>query len=65
MPTPSEATSRATDDAQLVERIGQAVTVVPGSPLNMKITTKEDQRFGGARPEGLAKAETAGAHESV
>ena len=35
----------ATDDAQLVERIGHAVTIVPGSPMNMKIATKEDQRL--------------------
>jgi len=35
----------ATDDAQLVERIGHPVTVVPGSPLNVKITTKEDLRL--------------------
>lgn len=35
----------ATDDAQLVERIGHAVTVLTGSPINMKITTKEDQRL--------------------
>jgi 2-C-methyl-D-erythritol 4-phosphate cytidylyltransferase len=35
----------ATDDAQLVERIGHPVTVVPGSPINIKVTTKEDQRF--------------------
>lgn len=33
---------RATDDAQLVERLGHAVSVVPGSALNIKITTKED-----------------------
>ncbi len=36
---------KATDEAQLVERIGHAVTVVPGSVINMKITTKEDQRL--------------------
>jgi 2-C-methyl-D-erythritol 4-phosphate cytidylyltransferase len=36
---------KATDDAQLVERLGHPVTVVPGSPINMKITTKEDQRL--------------------
>ncbi len=36
---------QATDEAQLVERIGQPVTVVPGSPMNIKITTKEDQRL--------------------
>ncbi|HEV7225160.1 MAG TPA: 2-C-methyl-D-erythritol 4-phosphate cytidylyltransferase [Pirellulales bacterium] len=35
----------ATDDAQLVERIGQAVTVVQGSPINLKITTQEDLRL--------------------
>lgn len=35
----------ATDDAQLVERTGQAVSVVPGSPMNLKITTKEDLRL--------------------
>lgn len=31
-----------TDDAQLVERAGRTVHIVPGSPLNIKITTKED-----------------------
>lgn len=31
-----------TDDGQLVERLGQAVTIVPGSRLNIKITTPED-----------------------
>ena len=35
----------ATDDAQLVERLGHPVTIVPGSPINMKITTKEDLRL--------------------
>ena len=35
----------ATDDAQLVERIGHAVTVVAGSPVNIKITSKEDLRL--------------------
>jgi len=35
----------ATDDAQLVERLGKPVTVVPGSPVNIKITTREDLRF--------------------
>ena len=34
-----------TDDAQLLEQIGQAVSVVTGSPLNMKITTKQDLRL--------------------
>jgi 2-C-methyl-D-erythritol 4-phosphate cytidylyltransferase len=45
----------ATDDAQLVERIGQAVTVVPGSPINMKITTKEDLRLAEQALKALPK----------
>ncbi|MDY6825171.1 MAG: 2-C-methyl-D-erythritol 4-phosphate cytidylyltransferase [Thermodesulfobacteriota bacterium] len=32
----------ATDDAALLERAGKTVTVVPGSSLNIKITTPED-----------------------
>ena len=35
----------ATDDAELVERLGQPVTVVPGSPINLKIATREDLRL--------------------
>jgi 2-C-methyl-D-erythritol 4-phosphate cytidylyltransferase len=35
----------ATDDAQLVERIGQKVAIVPGSSINLKITTREDLRL--------------------
>ncbi len=35
----------ATDEAQLVERIGHPVTILRGSPMNLKITTKEDQRL--------------------
>jgi 2-C-methyl-D-erythritol 4-phosphate cytidylyltransferase len=35
----------ATDDAQLVERLGQKVTIVPGSAINLKITTREDLRL--------------------
>lgn len=31
-----------TDDAQLVERLGHPVAIVPGSDLNLKITTPED-----------------------
>lgn len=31
-----------TDDAQLLETVGHPVVVVPGSPLNLKITTKQD-----------------------
>lgn len=35
----------ATDDASLVEQLGEAVTVVQGSPLNIKITTRDDLRL--------------------
>ena len=35
----------ATDDAQLVERLGHAVTMVRGSSMNFKITTREDLRL--------------------
>jgi len=31
-----------TDEAQLVEAVGQKVTVVRGSPINLKITSRED-----------------------
>lgn len=31
-----------TDDAMLVERLGRKVRIIPGSRLNMKITTPED-----------------------
>src|SRR5581483_6834917 len=31
-----------TDDAQLVEAVGHPVAVVPGSPENFKITTRDD-----------------------
>jgi 2-C-methyl-D-erythritol 4-phosphate cytidylyltransferase len=36
---------QTTDEAQLVESIGQKVTVVPGSPINLKITSREDLRL--------------------
>jgi 2-C-methyl-D-erythritol 4-phosphate cytidylyltransferase len=35
----------ATDDAFLVERLGTAIEIVPGSALNFKITTPEDLRM--------------------
>lgn len=45
----------ATDEAQLVERIGHPVTIVPGSPINLKITTKEDQRLAEQALKALPK----------
>lgn len=34
-----------TDDAQLVERLGKPVTIVPCSSLNIKITTRDDLKL--------------------
>lgn len=50
----------ATDDAELVERLGHSVSVVPGSPLNLKITTKEDLRLAGVALKALPKPKTIG-----
>jgi len=50
----------ATDDAQLVERMGQKVTIVTGSPINMKITTKEDLRLAAHALKALPKPKTLG-----
>lgn len=41
----SARVDQPTDEAQLVEAIGQPVTVVPGSPINLKITSREDLRL--------------------
>jgi 2-C-methyl-D-erythritol 4-phosphate cytidylyltransferase len=38
-----------TDESMLVERLGQSVTVVPGLPENVKITTPDDLRRARAR----------------
>ena len=50
----------ATDDAQVVERIGHAVTVVAGSPINIKITTKEDLRLAEHALKALPKPKLLG-----
>lgn len=50
----------ATDDAQLVERTGQKVTIVTGSPMNLKITTREDLRMASALLKILPKPKLAG-----
>ncbi|MGD0899019.1 MAG: 2-C-methyl-D-erythritol 4-phosphate cytidylyltransferase [Thermoguttaceae bacterium] len=50
----------ATDDAQLVERIGHPVTVVPGSPINMKVTTREDLRLAEQALRALPKPKLVG-----
>ncbi len=36
---------QATDEASIVERIGHPVTVVQGSPINLKITCREDLKL--------------------
>ena len=53
-------TFAATDDAQLVERLGHAVTVVPGSPINLKIATKEDLRLAEQAVKALPKPKLQG-----
>ncbi|OHB77848.1 MAG: 2-C-methyl-D-erythritol 4-phosphate cytidylyltransferase [Planctomycetes bacterium RBG_16_64_10] len=45
----------ATDDAQLVERAGTAVTIVRGSPLNVKISTRQDLRLAELALKALPK----------
>jgi 2-C-methyl-D-erythritol 4-phosphate cytidylyltransferase len=50
----------ATDDAQLVERLGHKVTVVPGSPINLKIATKEDLRLAEQAIKALPKPKLSG-----
>ena len=45
----------ATDDAELVERLGQPVSVVPGSPINLKITTRDDLRIAAHALKALPK----------
>jgi 2-C-methyl-D-erythritol 4-phosphate cytidylyltransferase len=50
----------ATDDAQLVERLGQAVQLVTGSPINLKITTKEDLRLAEQALKALPKPKLKG-----
>ena len=50
----------ATDDAQLVERLGHTVTIVPGSRLNLKITTREEFRLAEQALKALPKPKLAG-----
>lgn len=42
-----------TDDAELVERLGNRVSIVRGSRENIKITTPEDLRFAAALAEAV------------
>ena len=47
----------ATDDAALVERLGEKVTIVEGSYENIKITTPEDVVLGEAFLQGRTKGD--------
>ena len=49
-----------TDEAQLVEGLGQRVTVVPGSPINLKITSREDLRLAEQAIKALPKPKLSG-----
>jgi len=51
---------QVTDEAQLVERLGHPVTVVRGSPINLKIATKEDQRLAEQLLKALPKPKLPG-----
>jgi 2-C-methyl-D-erythritol 4-phosphate cytidylyltransferase len=51
---------RATDDAQLVERIGHPVTVLAGSPVNLKIATREDLRLAEQAMKALPRPKLSG-----
>jgi 2-C-methyl-D-erythritol 4-phosphate cytidylyltransferase len=45
----------ATDEATLVEQLGHPVSVVPGSPMNLKITTYDDFKMAEALVDALPK----------
>jgi 2-C-methyl-D-erythritol 4-phosphate cytidylyltransferase len=50
----------ATDDAQLVERLGKPVSIVMGSPVNLKVTTQEDLRLAEQALKALPKPKFSG-----
>jgi 2-C-methyl-D-erythritol 4-phosphate cytidylyltransferase len=47
--------TEATDEAQLVEQLGHAVSIVEGSPMNIKITTGHDFRMAESLLDALPK----------
>lgn len=49
-----------TDDAQLVEALGQTCLVVEGSPWNIKITTRDDLRLAAAILQAMPKPKREG-----
>jgi 2-C-methyl-D-erythritol 4-phosphate cytidylyltransferase len=50
-----QGTLRPTDEAQLIEQLGHPITVVEGSPLNIKITTAQDFKLAEAALDALPK----------
>jgi 2-C-methyl-D-erythritol 4-phosphate cytidylyltransferase len=50
----------ATDEAQLVERLGKRVSVVHGSSINIKITTRDDLRLAEQALKALPKPKLPG-----
>ena len=52
--------NQATDEAQLVESVGQKVTVVRGSPINLKITSREDLHLAEQALKALPKPKLSG-----
>jgi 2-C-methyl-D-erythritol 4-phosphate cytidylyltransferase len=49
-----------TDEASLVEAAGHPVTVVPGSPINLKITSREDLRLAEQALKAMPKPKLSG-----
>jgi 2-C-methyl-D-erythritol 4-phosphate cytidylyltransferase len=49
-----------TDEAQAVEQLGHSVTLVPGSRMNLKITTREDLRLAEQTLKALPKPKLQG-----
>ena len=56
----NETAEPATDDAELVQRLGTPVKVVAGSPINLKITTREDLRLAAHALKALPKPKLSG-----
>jgi 2-C-methyl-D-erythritol 4-phosphate cytidylyltransferase len=52
------STFQPTDEAQLLERAGRPVHVVPGSPVNLKITTGDDLKIAAALLDLVPKEKT-------
>lgn len=52
--------SKATDDAQVMEQAGHAVSIVEGSPLNLKITTRADVKMAESNLRALPRPKLSG-----